>query len=70
MNTGRIVQIQGPVIDVEFEGGDLPYIRDALTVRNDGKKCVMEVAQHIGENTVRCIMLSSSDGLHLSLIHI
>ena len=64
MNTGRIVQIQGPVIDVEFEGGDLPYIRDALTVRNDRKKCVMEVAQHIGENTVRCIMLSSSDGLH------
>ncbi len=64
MNKGKIVQVLGPVIDVEFENGDLPYIKDALEVFRDGKRCVMEVAQHIGENTVRCIMLSSSDGLH------
>ena len=60
---GKIVQVMGPVVDVEFEGGELPFIRDALEVTNDGKRCVMEVAQHIGGNTVRCIMLASSDGL-------
>ena len=53
----------GPVVDVEFENNDLPYIKDALEVDNNGKKCIMEVAQHIGNNTVRCIMLSSSEGL-------
>ena len=57
-NKGRIVQVLGPVVDVEFEDGNLPYIKDALEVDNNGKKCVMEVAQHIGNNTVRCIMLS------------
>ena len=55
-NKGRIVQVLGPVVDVEFEDGNLPYIKDALEVDNNGKKCVMEVAQHIGNNTVRCIM--------------
>ena len=64
MNVGKIVQVQGPVIDVEFQNGDLPFIQDALEVDNDGKRCVMEVAQHIGGNTVRCIMLASSEGLH------
>ncbi len=63
MNKGKIVQVMGPVVDVEFEEGDLPYIEEALRVVNDGKVCVMEVAQHIGENTVRCIMLSASEGL-------
>ena len=63
-NKGRIVQVLGPVVDVEFEDGNLPYIKDALEVDNNGKKCVMEVAQHIGNNTVRCIMLASSEGLH------
>ena len=53
----------GPVVDVEFENGDLPFIKDALEVMNEGVRCVMEVAQHIGNNTVRCIMLSSSEGL-------
>ena len=64
MNVGKIVQVQGPVIDVEFQNGELPFIQDALEVDNDGKRCVMEVAQHIGGNTVRCIMLASSEGLH------
>ena len=61
---GRIVQVMGPVVDVEFENSELPEIKDALKVDNDGKRCVMEVAQHIGNNTVRCIMLASSEGLH------
>ena len=64
MNKGRIVQVMGPVIDVEFETGDLPMIKDALEVMNGNKKCVMEVAQHMGNNIVRCIMLASSEGLH------
>ena len=64
MNKGRIVQVMGPVIDVAFENGDLPMIKDALEVMNGNKKCVMEVAQHLGDNKVRCIMLASSEGLH------
>ncbi len=53
----------GPVVDVEFGDDCLPYIKDALEVKLNGKRLVMEVAQHIGEGTVRCIMLGPSDGL-------
>ena len=63
MNTGKIVQVSGPVVDVEFENDALPAIRDALEVMNGDKKCVMEVAQHIGNHIVRCIMLAASEGL-------
>lgn len=63
MKKGRIVQVMGPVVDVEFENGGLPYIKEALEVMNGGARCVMEVAQHIGHNTVRCVMLASSEGL-------
>ncbi len=54
----------GRVVDVEFENQELPAIRDALEVQNGDKKCVMEVAQHIGNHVVRCIMLAASEGLH------
>ena len=60
---GKIVQVSGPVVDVKFESGPLPEIRDALTVENQGKTCVMEAAKHMGNNIVRCIMLSASEGL-------
>ena len=63
MNNGRIVQVMGPVVDVKFDDSDLPFISDALEVYVEDKKRVMEVAQHIGENVVRCIMLSPSEGL-------
>ena len=63
MENGRILQVMGPVVDVKFEDGDLPYINDALEVYPRGHKRVMEVAQHIGDDTVRCIMLSHSEGL-------
>ncbi|MCQ2554344.1 MAG: F0F1 ATP synthase subunit beta [Clostridia bacterium] len=59
---GRIVKISGSVVDVEFTG-TLPKIEDALIVNLNGKDLYMEVAQHIGENRVRCIMLDSADGL-------
>ena len=62
-NHGKIVQVMGPVVDVEFENNDLPFIKDALEVYSEGKRLVMEVAQHIGNNTVRCIMLGASEGL-------
>lgn len=63
MKKGKIVQISGPVVDVEFEDSELPFIRDALEVDNHGKRCVMEVAQHIGNHVVRCILLASGEGL-------
>ncbi|MBQ6538630.1 MAG: F0F1 ATP synthase subunit beta [Eubacterium sp.] len=61
---GKIIQVSGPVVDVEFAGGKLPAIKNALTVDVDGNTRVMEVAQHIGHDVVRCIMLAASEGLH------
>ena len=63
MEYGKIVQVMGPVVDVHFDGR-LPRIKEALEVELNGKKAVMEVAQHIGGNAVRCIMLAASDGLY------
>jgi F-type H+-transporting ATPase subunit beta len=63
MQTGRIIEVKGPVVDVEFDALPLPDLRTALEVDNHGKKQVMEVAQQIGNNTVRCIMIGASEGL-------
>ena len=63
MKNGKIIQVMGPVVDVKFKDGDLPYISDALEVFVNDNKRVMEVSQHIGSDTVRCIMLSPSEGL-------
>ena len=65
--TGSIVQVSGPVVDVEFEDGELPFIKEALEVEFDNQKLVLEVAQHIGNNTVRCITLGPSEGLYREL---
>ena len=65
MTKGKIIQVMGPVVDVEFDSREeLPLIKDALEVDNGGQRCVMEVAQHVGNNVARCIMLASSDGLY------
>ena len=61
--TGRIVQISGSVINVEFDEGQMPRINEALTVELGDRTLVMEVAQHIGNNTVKCVMLSGSEGM-------
>ncbi len=61
--TGKIVKITGSVVDVRFEGGQLPKIREALTVTLEDGVRTMEVAQHVGKNTVRCLMLSETEGL-------
>ena len=63
MKIGAITQVSGPVVDVEFESGHLPRIREALSVELNGQARVMEVAQHMGGNIVRCIMLAGSEGL-------
>ncbi len=63
MNTGKIVAVSGPVIDVAFAHGQLPKIKEALTVTVDGRERAMEVMQHAGNDTVRCIMLAESDNL-------
>ncbi|MEN0653890.1 MULTISPECIES: F0F1 ATP synthase subunit beta [Hyphobacterium] len=61
-HTGRIVQVTGAVIDVEFTG-KLPDIQNALETENNGQKLVLEVAQHLGENTVRTIAMDATEGL-------
>ena len=61
-NVGRISQVIGAVVDVTFEG-ELPSILNALETDNNGQRLVLEVAQHLGENTVRTIAMDSSEGL-------
>ena len=60
---GVVEQVMGPVVDVYFAEGNLPSIYNALTMQNGTKKLTAEVAQHIGDNVVRCIAMSSTDGL-------
>lgn len=62
-NVGSVVQIIGPVLDVKFAGGQLPDLLNALEIEHDGKRLVVEVAQHIGDDVARCIAMSSTDGL-------
>jgi len=62
-NVGTVVQVIGPVLDVRFADEHLPEINNALEIDNHGQKLVAEVAQHIGDNTVRCIAMSSTDNL-------
>ena len=62
-DTGKIIQIVGVVVDVEFEGKKLPAIYDALRVAHGDKVITLEVAQHLDEHTVRAIALQSTDGL-------
>ncbi len=61
-NIGKITQVTGAVVDVQFEG-ELPAILNAITTENQGRKLVLEVAQHLGESTVRTIAMDSTDGL-------
>ncbi len=61
-NVGKVTQVLGAVVDVQFDG-DLPAILNALTVENQGKRLVLEVAQHLGENTVRTIAMDTTDGM-------
>ena len=62
-NKGTVVQIMGPVLDIRFEEDQLPSLLNAIEVPNGNKTIIAEVAQHIGDNVVRCIAMSSTDGL-------
>ena len=61
-SVGRVSQVLGAVVDVQFEG-DLPYIQNALTSKIGDRELVLEVAQELGERSVRCISIDSTDGL-------
>jgi F-type H+-transporting ATPase subunit beta len=67
MNTGKIIRIMGAVVDVAFNDGRVPKIKDALAVTVDGERRIMEVAQQLGDGEVRCIMLDTSEGLSKGL---
>src|SRR4030042_1814075 len=68
MNEGKVIQVMGPVVDAEFPEGQLPLIYTALwitnpTIDNTPDNLVIEVAQHLGDNVVRCIAMDTTDGL-------
>ena len=63
-NIGKITQIIGAVLDIKFSEGKLPEINDAINITTkEGKKLVVEVSQHLGDDTVRCIAMGTTDGL-------
>lgn len=62
-NIGKVVQIIGPIIDIKFSNNNLPQLLNAIEINNNGQRIVAEVAQHIGEDVVRCISMHSTDGL-------
>ena len=63
LHTGKVTQVMGPVVDVRFNEGELPSIHNALTIPVGDRILTVEVAQHIGDNTARCIAMTSTDGL-------
>ena len=60
---GKVVQVIGPVLDIRFADGELPELLNAIELQNNGKPLIVEVAQHIGDNVVRCIAMAATDGL-------
>ena len=67
MNTGIVKRIIGPVIDIKFEDSEMPQLLDAIKIKMEDRIVVAEVAQHVGDSTVRCIALSSTDGMKREL---
>ena len=61
-NIGTVTQVMGPVLDIKFEEGQLPDLMNAIEIDNNGTRLVVEVAQHMGDDKVRCIAMSSTDG--------
>ena len=60
---GKVIQVIGPVLDIQFKDGELPELLNAIEIDNHGQKLVVEVAQLTGDNVARCIAMSSTDGL-------
>ena len=57
---GKVVQVMGPVLDIRFKDGELPALLNAIEVENNDKKLIVEVAQHVGDNVVRCIAVGAN----------
>ncbi len=68
MNQGQVVQVIGPVVDVEFASDQLPDLYNAIVIKTDKINVTMEAMQHLGNNTVRCVALSSTDGLQRGML--
>ena len=62
-NIGKVVQVIGPVLDIKFSLGNLPNLLNAIEIESKDRKVIAEVSQHIGDDTVRCISMTSTDGL-------
>ena len=62
-NTGKVVQVIGPVLDIRFEDGHLPELLNAIEIKMGGRTIVAEVAQHVGDNVARCIAMNTTDGM-------
>ena len=62
-NVGKVIQIIGPVLDIQFEKGKVPNLLNAIEITHEGKKVVCEVATQVGDDVVRCIAMSSTDGM-------
>ena len=63
-NLGKIIQVIGPVVDIRFQHGHLPALKNAIVVeKGNDEELVVEVAQHVGDDVVRCISMGSTDGL-------
>ena len=62
-NIGTVVQVIGPVLDIQFQDGHMPELLNAIEIRKGEETLVAEVAQHVGDNVARCIAMSSTDGL-------
>ena len=60
---GKVIQVMGPVLDIRFKEGELPALLNAIEIQTDGRKLIAEVAQQIGDDVVRCVAMSSTDGL-------
>ena len=62
-HTGKVIQVTGPVLDIRFGEGELPELLNAIEITLEGRKLIAEVAQQIGDDVVRCVAMSSTDGL-------
>lgn len=60
---GKIVQVVGPVVDIKFTNSELPKLNDAIKIDNSGEELIVEVSEHIGDDTVRCLAMDTTDGL-------
>ena len=62
-HVGKVIQVMGPVLDIRFQEGQLPELLNAIEIENQGSRVIAEVAQQIGDDVVRCIAMSSTDGM-------